>query len=223
MMRDSPARQMAQKEGLLRPFLLLVSMSAALRSILGVQLGICALSEDHFGDAHQEAWQLLAHPEAGLRARCRSAWDRINPFGGFPSWLAILTFVAQTHFVPSYLAWHDLFTSEKLSKAEAAAESAGAHSRKVAAFEDELLVKLGKQQRCKLNKFQVVCARSLTQTHTNNAERARGAGGRESGRDKESPTFQHVFQQMYVLMYVYACTPRERPAPGSVGPGAQGQ
>lgn len=172
MTRDSPVRQTAAQEGLLRPFLLLVSMSAALRCVLAVQLGICALGQDGFGDPHQEAWAILAHPEAGLRARCRSAWDKMNPFGGLPSWVRILTFVAQEHFVPSYLAWNDIFTSPKLSSAQATAESACAHSPTVAAFECELLAKLAQQQRSKLNKFQVVrvCvrvhARAHTQTHT---------------------------------------------------------
>ena len=61
MTRESATRQLAAKAGMLRPFVLLVSMTPSLRALLAVQLGLSPLSQPSFGDPHEEAWQILSH------------------------------------------------------------------------------------------------------------------------------------------------------------------
>ena len=58
MTRESPFRHMAQKEGLVRPFLFLVSMSPHHRALLSIQLGWCPFVQECFGDPHEESWQV---------------------------------------------------------------------------------------------------------------------------------------------------------------------
>jgi hypothetical protein len=65
MTRESPFRHMAQKEGLVRPFLFLVSMSPHHRALLSIQLGWCPFEQDYFGDSHEESWQVLTFNRRG--------------------------------------------------------------------------------------------------------------------------------------------------------------
>ena len=130
-------------------------MTPALRAILAVQLGICLFSDASFGDAHHEAWRILADKEMGLRTRCISSIEKWMPFSSYPSWVAIINFIAQTHFVPSYMSWSDLFVTEKMGKSEGHEHSCNVYSLEVDRFEVEVLEKLSKQQRSKMNKYQI--------------------------------------------------------------------
>ena len=162
--RESPARHLAAKEGLLRPFLYLASMSASHRAMLAIQLGWCPFVEEGYGDAHEEAYAILVKKKLGLRSRCVKGLGKINPFAGQHDWVGILNFLADSHFVPSYMSWNDEFTCEKMSKAEGAEESQSAYSRKVDAFEIEFMDKISKQQRSRMNRVQVCTVAQLMTT-----------------------------------------------------------
>jgi hypothetical protein len=87
MTRESPFRHMAQKEGLVRPFLFLVSMSPHHRALLSIQLGWCPFVQECFGDPHEESWQILTKKGLGLRSRCVNGLNKINPFATLQDWV----------------------------------------------------------------------------------------------------------------------------------------
>jgi len=168
MTRDSPTRQQAAKAGVLRPFVLLVSMSPSLRALLAVQLGISPFSQPSFGDPHEEAWQILSHKQFGLQSTCvtriKGLGFSLNPFASPPDWVSCLNHLCGTQFVPSYMSWGDIFTSEKMDKDESQVECSRLHSAKVDKFETEILEKIAKQQRAKMNKFQICYVQQLLTT-----------------------------------------------------------
>jgi len=100
----------------------------------------------------------------GLRARCVRGLNKINPFAGNLDWVGVLNHVAQTLYVPSYMSWSDEFACEKMSKGEGKEESMHVHSRKVDVFEAELMEKVSKQQRGKMNRVQVCTVAQLMTT-----------------------------------------------------------
>ena len=159
--RESPTRHQASKEGLVRPFLLLSTMSSPHRALLAIQLGWCPFLEEGFGDPHEEAWQLLSKKHLGLRARCKKGLSKLNPFGSEHDWVGLLNFVADLHFVPSYMSWNDEFACEKMSKQEGSEESQHVYSRKVDVFEVEFMDKISKQQRSRMNRVQVCTVAQL--------------------------------------------------------------
>jgi hypothetical protein len=162
--RESPSRHQAALEGLVRPFLYLASMSATHRALLAIQLGWCPFDAEEFGDAHEEAWQLLNKKHFGLRARCIRGLSKMNPFSSRPDWVGILNHLADAHFVPSYMSWNDEFACEKMSKAEGKEESQHVYSRKVDVFEIEFMDKVSKQQRSRMNRVQVCTVAQLMTT-----------------------------------------------------------
>mmetsp|Transcript_39410 Transcript_39410/g.93300 ORF Transcript_39410/g.93300 Transcript_39410/m.93300 type:complete len:446 (-) Transcript_39410:173-1510(-) len=164
MTRESPFRHTAQKEGMLRPFLYLVSMSSHHRALLAIQLGWSPFAESSFGDAHEEAWAILNKKGLGLRARCVRGLNKINPFAGLKDWVGVLNHVAETLYVPSYMSWNDEFACDKMDASEGAQESLQAHSKKVDTFEAELMEKVSKQQRSKMNRVQVCTVAQLMQS-----------------------------------------------------------
>jgi len=131
MTRESPTRHLADKEGVIRPFIFLASMSSHHRAMLAIQLGWCPFAEEAFGDPHEEAWAIINKKGLGLRARCVRGIQKVNPFATPLDWVGILNHVAQTLYVPSYMAWQDEFSCEKMSKPEGKDESQHIHSRKV--------------------------------------------------------------------------------------------
>jgi len=161
MTRESPQRHLAQKEGLIRPFLYLVSMTPQHRALLAIQLGWCPIAQEGFGDPHEEAWQILNKSGMGVRARCVRGINKMNPFAGAFDWVGILNHVASTLYVPSYMSWADEFQCEKMSVAEGKEESVHVHSRRVDQFEVELMDKVSKQQRSKMNRVQVCTVAQL--------------------------------------------------------------
>jgi len=164
MTRESPFRHTAQKEGMLRPFLYLVSMSEHHRALLAIQLGWSPFAEESFGDPHEEAWQILNKKALGLRARCVKGLSKLNPFASLKDWVGVLNHVAETLYVPTYMSWNDEFACDKMDAAEGAAASMEAHSKKVDTFEVELMEKVSKQQRSKMNRVQVCTVAQLMQS-----------------------------------------------------------
>jgi hypothetical protein len=144
--RPSDFRTQAQEAGMLRPFLMLVSMSPAMRCILAVQvcpthltfalilsavvqLGWSIILEPHFGDSHAEAWDIITRRSVGLRSRCKSTFARYNPLtAATGNWHTILEFVARAVFLPSYMSWEEEFHCEEIDADTAAVECMAAKS-----------------------------------------------------------------------------------------------
>lgn len=160
--RPSDFRTQAQESGMLRPFLMLVSMSPAMRCILSVQLGWSIILERHFGDSHAEAWDIITRRSVGLRSRCKSTFARYNPLtAATGNWHTILEFVARAVFLPSYMSWEEEFHCEEIDSDTAAVECMAAKSSRLEAFEAELMEKMGKLQRSKMNRVQVCTVAQL--------------------------------------------------------------
>jgi hypothetical protein len=193
--RESPTRHQAAKEGLVRPFLYLASMSAPHRALLAIQLGWCPFVEESFGDAHEEAWQILAKKHLGLRARCVKGLSKINPFSSQHDWVGILNHLADAHFVPSYMSWNDEFACEKMSKSEGAEESQHVYSRKVDVFEVEFMDKISKQQRSRMNRVQVCTVAQLMTT-----DNLRKLMAMQQARGE---LFIHVHVHMHAHMHIH--------------------
>ena len=64
---------------MVRPFVCLVAMGWRQRASLAMQLGWSLPSSEEFGDAHAEAWQLIAKPGSGIQSRCNQSYEKLNP------------------------------------------------------------------------------------------------------------------------------------------------
>ncbi len=83
--RESAFRAAARACGVLRPFLLLVSMSTAARVRIGAMMGISLVTSHSFGDAHAESWVILHSPFLGMQ------WNRGDgQMGSSGTWYDIL-------------------------------------------------------------------------------------------------------------------------------------
>jgi hypothetical protein len=61
--RSSPQRELAAAAGVLRPFMILVSMPVVMRAQLAISLGFSLITEPIFGKPHEEAWEILNRPQ----------------------------------------------------------------------------------------------------------------------------------------------------------------
>ncbi len=66
--RSSPQRELAAAAGVLRPFMILVSMPVVTRAQLAITLGFSLITEPIFGKPHEEAWEILNRPQARQHA-----------------------------------------------------------------------------------------------------------------------------------------------------------
>ena len=89
--RESEFKQKAWNKGLIKPFLLLVSMHPKDRIFWAKSLKVNLLSMKNYGDAHAEAYKLLTADRKGLQARANHAFaDTLNPLGRDCNWYQIL-------------------------------------------------------------------------------------------------------------------------------------
>eukprot|EP00013_Stygamoeba_regulata_P007318 CAMPEP_0177631654 /NCGR_PEP_ID=MMETSP0447-20121125/1865_1 /TAXON_ID=0 /ORGANISM="Stygamoeba regulata, Strain BSH-02190019" /LENGTH=664 /DNA_ID=CAMNT_0019133153 /DNA_START=22 /DNA_END=2016 /DNA_ORIENTATION=+ len=91
--RRSEYRDLAQQHGMVRPFLLLVSMPFFQRCKVANFLGWSLFGEEYFGDPHAEAWSIINKPTYGLQSRTHSAWRKLNLFRTSANWWEILVAV----------------------------------------------------------------------------------------------------------------------------------
>eukprot|EP01130_Rhizamoeba_saxonica_P002569 TRINITY_DN1234_c0_g1_i3.p1 TRINITY_DN1234_c0_g1~~TRINITY_DN1234_c0_g1_i3.p1 ORF type:complete len:556 (-),score=93.85 TRINITY_DN1234_c0_g1_i3:44-1711(-) len=96
--RFSKYRQKAEICGMIRPFLLLVSMAPPLRNKIANELGWCIYTEDYIGDPHREAWEIIHAHSTGIQARTNKSYEKVNPFGDNCNWYEILFRVAEKAF-----------------------------------------------------------------------------------------------------------------------------
>jgi len=92
MRRTSKHRRKALKAGLIRPFLLLVSMSPRRRAALSVMMGASLADIWWYRefDSHREAWHILTYHLKGLQPRSDSILRKINPLAHASDWWMIL-------------------------------------------------------------------------------------------------------------------------------------
>jgi len=96
--RHSKERDKAMKGGLIRPFLLLVAMPAVFRNQVASCLGWTIFTQKSFGDAHKEAWQILAGSKySGIVARCTNTMGKFNPLSS-TNWYDIMVKVTKLAF-----------------------------------------------------------------------------------------------------------------------------
>ena len=89
--RDSVWKQRALELGLIRPFLLFVSMDPKTRLQWSLVLKIDIISKPYFGDSHQEAFKLLTRKQKGLQPRASHAFtESARPLKPNPVWYQIL-------------------------------------------------------------------------------------------------------------------------------------
>lgn len=89
--RNSEFKLKAWNKGLIKPFLLLVSMHPEKRLRWAKSLNVPLLSLKNYGDSHAEAYKLLTMDRKGLQARANHAFaDTLNPVGQNCNWYQIL-------------------------------------------------------------------------------------------------------------------------------------
>jgi len=97
--RDSTYKQKAFDAGLIRPFLLLVSMHPIRRAGVAKMINFDYVRESWFGDAHHEAWYILSGAK-GIQGRASEAFSRkLNPLRENCNWYEIVYRVAYKAFV----------------------------------------------------------------------------------------------------------------------------
>jgi hypothetical protein len=85
--RRLPVRKLAEREGVGRPFAILVSMDSDSRARIAAHLGV---SIDHLaGDPAREAWAILHRDLMGMQARGHRAHERLLPIRNI-TWVEML-------------------------------------------------------------------------------------------------------------------------------------
>eukprot|EP00003_Mantamonas_plastica_P025460 TRINITY_DN4_c0_g1_i12.p1 TRINITY_DN4_c0_g1~~TRINITY_DN4_c0_g1_i12.p1 ORF type:complete len:660 (+),score=170.60 TRINITY_DN4_c0_g1_i12:2099-4078(+) len=77
--KKSKYRDYAMQEGVIRPFLYLVSMTPEERWKSAQTLGFTMLVSSNLGDVHAEAWEIINKNGKGLQARTNKAYETLNP------------------------------------------------------------------------------------------------------------------------------------------------
>lgn len=78
--KPSEYRAKAYENGMLRPFLLLVSMTPRARFQVAASMGWSLIKDlEEFGDAHAEAADILFRSLKGMEGRTENFWETLNP------------------------------------------------------------------------------------------------------------------------------------------------
>jgi hypothetical protein len=96
--RSTDFRNRAYESGMIRPFLLLVSMEPAMRNQLAASLGWSLVNQKYFGNAHEEAWDIINTSAKGIQARTNESWETLNPFSNNCNWYEVLYHVNKAVF-----------------------------------------------------------------------------------------------------------------------------
>ena len=86
----SPFKDEAFEGGMIRPFLILVSMRPAKRNRVSNELGWSCIPSPLFGDAHAESWDIISNSSSGLQMRLTSLTEKVNVFSRSVTWLEAL-------------------------------------------------------------------------------------------------------------------------------------
>eukprot|EP01101_Sappina_pedata_P012899 TRINITY_DN9245_c0_g1_i1.p1 TRINITY_DN9245_c0_g1~~TRINITY_DN9245_c0_g1_i1.p1 ORF type:complete len:804 (+),score=248.47 TRINITY_DN9245_c0_g1_i1:38-2413(+) len=100
MSRPSKYRQKAEKSGMIRPFLLLVSMHPHRRIFWSKAIGIDVMNKRCFPNPHKEAWYIITKHKTGMKDRTTDAYgEKLNPFARTTNWYEVIYRVSYTVFV----------------------------------------------------------------------------------------------------------------------------
>jgi len=86
MRRASAFKEKALDAGMVRPFLLLVSMDYTTRNQVATMLGFSIFNQEYLGDAHAEAWDILDSNIKGIRRRASETYESLNVFAHNANW-----------------------------------------------------------------------------------------------------------------------------------------
>jgi len=99
LQRQSEYKDRAFDCGMIRPFLLLVSMHPKRRILWAQTLDLDLLSKSFFGDTHAEAWFIIDKDRKGIQARSNLAFrESLNPFAHSCNWYEIVERVTRKSF-----------------------------------------------------------------------------------------------------------------------------
>jgi len=116
--RPSKYREKAWKQGVIRPFLLLVAMPPIFRNQVACSLGWSTFTSASFGDPHHEAWQIINKSRVGMQARANRSYEKLDPLIRNANWYEILIRVGKSAFFGKDLS--DPVKSQKKEKKESA-------------------------------------------------------------------------------------------------------
>eukprot|EP01099_Mayorella_cantabrigiensis_P004949 TRINITY_DN3809_c0_g1_i1.p1 TRINITY_DN3809_c0_g1~~TRINITY_DN3809_c0_g1_i1.p1 ORF type:complete len:458 (+),score=50.33 TRINITY_DN3809_c0_g1_i1:33-1376(+) len=95
---ESEYRKKAFELGMIRPFLLLVTMPPMVRCQVAAHLGWSIFTKDYFGDPHAESYYIIATQSVGICSRSHHSWEKMNPFSESSNWYYILFRVIESIF-----------------------------------------------------------------------------------------------------------------------------
>ena len=134
--RESSYRQRALEEGLIKPFLLLVSMHPEMRAAVAYKLDLQLIKKDFSGDTHAEADYIIFHKKKGIRKRSNAISENVG-ISQEANWYQILRRAIRD------LSGYSTFAS--IPSNETYQESLNPSSELISALEEELLDMLAKR------------------------------------------------------------------------------
>ena len=134
--RESSYREKALEAGLIKPFLLLVSMHPEMRAAVGYKIDLHLLKQDIAGDTHAEADFLLFHKKKGIRKRSNAITENAG-FSQDANWYQILRRAIRD------ISGYSTFVS--ISSEKTLTESLNPNSELICALEEELLDMIAKR------------------------------------------------------------------------------
>ena len=106
--------------GMIRPFLLLVSMDYATRNQVASLLGFSLFNQPYVGDPHIEAWDIIDAPTQGIGRRCTESWETLNPLARNANWYETVHRAGKEIFIGWYLRHRSIAISCENSRHGAA-------------------------------------------------------------------------------------------------------
>eukprot|EP01111_Echinosteliopsis_oligospora_P006664 TRINITY_DN2094_c0_g1_i3.p1 TRINITY_DN2094_c0_g1~~TRINITY_DN2094_c0_g1_i3.p1 ORF type:complete len:622 (-),score=155.77 TRINITY_DN2094_c0_g1_i3:43-1908(-) len=138
--RDSKERQQAVKDGMLRPFLLIVAMPPSIRLRVAASLGWCLITQQYFGDAHKEANDILHRSGQGLISRATLLSQRVHPIASSSvSYYQVLRRVIEAVFSKSPFPDYNFEQSQNFSNMP--------KESRILKMEEHIMVQMVEQQK----------------------------------------------------------------------------
>jgi hypothetical protein len=136
--RDSIYREKAMEVGMIRPFLLLVSMAPAQRNQVACSLGWTVITKRYFGDCHAESWKIINRYGSGIRDRTSRTVEQLTP-SNWTTWYDTVRRVTKFAFKET--------RSKNIGYREAMGHCCDSESAMVGDLEEEFLERLIRLQR----------------------------------------------------------------------------
>jgi len=121
--RNSTFKAKAFEEGMIRPFLYLVSMHPISRNHIADTLGVKIFGIPDAGDAHAEAWYIINHNIKGIFASTSSTVETLNPLKANPDWYKCLRRAVSEIYPTALKSFKSLETSQTLAVCKNSSDS----------------------------------------------------------------------------------------------------